>query len=666
MGKRVGSVLNKLYSATPLTLGLPDTEATPPTLGMMDTETMPPTLGLPDTEATPPTLGLMDKEATPPTLGLRDTEAMPPTLGLRDTEAMPPTLGLMDTEATPPTLGLRDTEATPPTLGLRDTEATPPTLGLRDTEATPPTLGLRDTEATPPTLGLRDTEATPPTLGLRDTEATPPTLGLRDTEATPPTLGLRDTEATPPTLGLTNRIQGQNTIAKWRDGEAHYGEMGFFRAINVVMTFSTPVGLFNLDEMEQVSDDELDHAAEEDSDKEDQDLDKMFGAWLGELDKLTQSLDDGRQPGKVQKAPLREETNLANFSYRFSMYNINDLEKAYDRVPREELWYCTRKSGVAEKYVRVVQDMYERSRTVVRCAVGQTKEFKVDVGLHQGSALSPFLFAIVMHQLSEEVRQESPWTMMYADDIVICSESREQVEENLERWRFALERRGMKVSRKAINQGEPVDLDALMADLCSIEQELSTIGKPSSSSSSSSSSFSSSSSSKSRQRAAQGRSASTRHAGGSSGGSACSSSHASPAGTVRVGGGQSRPMASNFSLDDITAQLEQASRSMDEAARQTSESSRSKSQLRRAGSVGGASDQEACSVSRSSHSSVNSVSASSMDSLDMRGQEGEAQNQMSTEHSYLDRETSLILKSIAGKPSHLLTKSLCHTNRHHM
>ncbi|KAK3537534.1 hypothetical protein QTP70_013288 [Hemibagrus guttatus] len=124
-----------------------------------------------------------------------------------------------------------------------------------------------------------------------------------------------------------------------------------------------------------------------------------------------------------------------------------DLEKAYDRVPREELWYCMRKSGVAEKYVRVVQDMYERSRTVVRCAVGQAEEFKVEVGLHQGSALSPFLFAMVMHQLSEEVRQESPWTMMFADDIVICSESREQVEENLERWRFALERRGMKVSR---------------------------------------------------------------------------------------------------------------------------------------------------------------------------------------------------------------------------
>jgi hypothetical protein len=124
-----------------------------------------------------------------------------------------------------------------------------------------------------------------------------------------------------------------------------------------------------------------------------------------------------------------------------------DLEKAYDRVPREELWYCMRKSGVTEKYVRVVQDMYKDCKTVVRCAVGVTEEFKVEVGLHQGSALSPFLFAIVMDRLTDDVRQKSPWTMMFADDIVICSESREHVEEKLERWRFALERRGMKVSR---------------------------------------------------------------------------------------------------------------------------------------------------------------------------------------------------------------------------
>ena len=36
-----------------------------------------------------------------------------------------------------------------------------------------------------------------------------------------------------------------------------------------------------------------------------------------------------------------------------------DLEKAYGKVPREEVWYCMRKSGLAEKYVRIVQDMYD-------------------------------------------------------------------------------------------------------------------------------------------------------------------------------------------------------------------------------------------------------------------------------------------------------------------
>uniref|UniRef100_A0A3B3VMU5 Ras association (RalGDS/AF-6) and pleckstrin homology domains 1 n=1 Tax=Poecilia latipinna TaxID=48699 RepID=A0A3B3VMU5_9TELE len=82
--------------------------------------------------------------------------------------------------------------------------------------------------------------------------------------------------------------------------------------------------------MDQLSDEEVEvrgeeDEEEEDSDKEDQDLDKMFGAWLGELDKLTQSLDDGRpECPPQQKAPLRQETNMANFSYRFSIYNINE------------------------------------------------------------------------------------------------------------------------------------------------------------------------------------------------------------------------------------------------------------------------------------------------------------------------------------------------------
>ena len=110
-----------------------------------------------------------------------------------------------------------------------------------------------------------------------------------------------------------------------------------------------------------------------------------------------------------------------------------DREKAYDRVLREELWYCMNQSGMAEKYVQLVQDMYEGSETVVRCVVGTTESFKVKVGLHQGSALSPFLFAVIMNRLTDKVRREPPWTMLFADNIVICEETREDGGEGMRR-----------------------------------------------------------------------------------------------------------------------------------------------------------------------------------------------------------------------------------------
>ena len=124
-----------------------------------------------------------------------------------------------------------------------------------------------------------------------------------------------------------------------------------------------------------------------------------------------------------------------------------DLEKAYERVPREKVWYCMRKSGMAEKYARLVQDMYKGSETVVRCAIETIKTFMVKVELHQGSALSPFLFAVIMDRLTDKLKREPSWTMLFADDIVICEETREDVEQRIECWRYALERRGMKVSR---------------------------------------------------------------------------------------------------------------------------------------------------------------------------------------------------------------------------
>ena len=47
--------------------------------------------------------------------------------------------------------------------------------------------------------------------------------------------------------------------------------------------------------------------------------------------------------------------------------------------------------------------MYEGAQTVVRTTEGDSKAFNMKVGLHQGSALSPLLFVIVMEIITKEL-----------------------------------------------------------------------------------------------------------------------------------------------------------------------------------------------------------------------------------------------------------------------
>ncbi|KAI5715312.1 hypothetical protein M8J77_013954 [Diaphorina citri] len=124
-----------------------------------------------------------------------------------------------------------------------------------------------------------------------------------------------------------------------------------------------------------------------------------------------------------------------------------DLEKAYDRVPREEIWRCMREKKVPEKYVRIVQDMYDRVSTKIRSSVGLTERIPTEVGLHQGSALSPYLFDVIIDVLTKDVRREAPWCMLFADDVVLCGKKKEEMEEWLNEWRTSLEERGLKINR---------------------------------------------------------------------------------------------------------------------------------------------------------------------------------------------------------------------------
>jgi len=99
-----------------------------------------------------------------------------------------------------------------------------------------------------------------------------------------------------------------------------------------------------------------------------------------------------------------------------------DLEKAFDRVPRDLIWNALRAQGIPETYVRIVMDMYRDVKTKVRCTSGTSEEFTIKVGVHQGSVCSPLLFNVVMNDLTEHLMDDLLLTMLFADDIVLVSD----------------------------------------------------------------------------------------------------------------------------------------------------------------------------------------------------------------------------------------------------
>jgi hypothetical protein len=123
-----------------------------------------------------------------------------------------------------------------------------------------------------------------------------------------------------------------------------------------------------------------------------------------------------------------------------------DLEKAFDRVPREVLWWALRKLGVEEWMVNVIRSMYAGATTAVKLRSGESKEFEVRVGVHQGSVLSPLLFTIVLEALSLEFRGGLPWELLYADDLALMAESKAELLVMIARWKEGMESKGLRVN----------------------------------------------------------------------------------------------------------------------------------------------------------------------------------------------------------------------------
>jgi len=108
--------------------------------------------------------------------------------------------------------------------------------------------------------------------------------------------------------------------------------------------------------------------------------------------------------------------------------------------------WSLRRKGLTEKIVRVIVSMYEGATTTVRCGTGGTQRIEIRVGVHQGSCLSQLLFIIVMDAITELVRREVPWDMLYADDLIVAEDSAANLQTRFLRWQKALESKGLKIN----------------------------------------------------------------------------------------------------------------------------------------------------------------------------------------------------------------------------
>ena len=122
------------------------------------------------------------------------------------------------------------------------------------------------------------------------------------------------------------------------------------------------------------------------------------------------------------------------------------LETAFDHVPRKVLWWPMRRVGVEKWLIHAIKVMYEKAKSCVCLNCQFSDKFNIKVVVHQGAVLSPLLFIIVMEVLSREFKVGSPWELLYTDNLVLMTETLEDLKKKLTIWKDNIEAKWFRVN----------------------------------------------------------------------------------------------------------------------------------------------------------------------------------------------------------------------------
>ncbi len=120
-----------------------------------------------------------------------------------------------------------------------------------------------------------------------------------------------------------------------------------------------------------------------------------------------------------------------------------DFQKAYDTVPRDQLWGKLDRMGINGFILDAIKALYNDVPVCVRTRGGLTSTFQSLMGVKQGCPLSPTLFGLYIDDLESDLLRQSVGLylptlggeavppLLYADDLALMSTTREGLQRQL-------------------------------------------------------------------------------------------------------------------------------------------------------------------------------------------------------------------------------------------
>ena len=118
-----------------------------------------------------------------------------------------------------------------------------------------------------------------------------------------------------------------------------------------------------------------------------------------------------------------------------------DIEKAYDRVNRYKMCKILERVGVSDKFTSIIKSLYEHTRAKYSLGDIETDCVESNRGVRQGCPASSSLFGLYTEELAVRVRSTGIGVniggrilniLLYADDVVILSESKDDLQKLLD------------------------------------------------------------------------------------------------------------------------------------------------------------------------------------------------------------------------------------------